>query len=511
MPDSPDQTPEPEHYSLEEMMERLKERGHEEGELVTRADGTVAIKVRKRKRRTKQPFKEEAKRAQRMRIIQIGTVFFLATIALGTLVGMLFYYNSNAFRESTLKKISDWTGAHAELAEFSVTPNSAKAASAQFSWPAGNYLRTLQLSSTSAGLDLSSFIGNKWGGTTVLSKSGKLVLGNVEKDAPISHSRPASDESFPFSFTSYRCEKLDILGLRDNQSPWLTIEGTEASLLKTTRGSQTRFTGGLMKLPGFQKMKVDRASIYFEGGSMRVETLRLKALEGTGTLELENSLELYSPARVEMQLKLENFPLDILMGQELDVIFSGFVHHSQNDLDRICSFSIGDADSYKVQLSFRGSERDSLTVRNLPFLRELSTELQNPEYARQFAFTDRVEGKLIRTAHSTKIHDLRMEKKGHFAIRGNMEVIDRILTGTLQVGLPTELLWNAEQHAALKLLFDRQEDGFLWCEIELSGQPSKPMDNFTELYQKALEKTAATSPKPAQKKQKLNIEEELEE
>jgi hypothetical protein len=104
-----------------------------------------------------------------------------------------------------------------------------------------------------------------------------------------------------------------------------------------------------------------------------------------------------------------------------------------------------------------------------------------------------------------------MEKKGHFAIRGNMEVIDRILTGTLQVGLPTELLWNAEQHAALKLLFDRQEDGFLWCEIELSGQPSKPMDNFTELYQKALEKTAATSPKPAQKKQKLNIEEELEE
>lgn len=518
MPHSSDPTPESsseqEHYSLEEMMHRLKERGHEEGELVTRADGTVAIKVKKRKRRSKQPIKEQAKRAQRMRLLQIGAVFTVFTVVLATVVGMLFYYNSNAFREATRQKIADWTGADVELTDFSVTPNSAKAASAQLTWPEGNYLRSLQLSHPSAGLDLSSFVGNKWGGTTVLAKSGKLIFSDAKNSAPKSHASPAKGALFPFAFTSYRCEKLDIIGLRDNQSPWFQVEGTEASLIKTTRGTQTRFTGGSIKLPGLQKINVDRGSIYFELGQMRIEKLRLKAGEANGSLELENSIELYSPARAEMKVMLENFPLDVLMGQELDVIFSGYVNTSQDSLNRLCSFRIGDLNSFKLQLGFRSTERDSLTIRNLPFLRELSTELQNPEYARQFAFTDRVEGELTRTVNSTKISELRLEKKGHFAIRGDIEVIDRILTGTLEVGLPTELLLNQEEHGALKRVFNRQEDGFLWCTVELSGQPSKPLDNFASQYQRALEQESASAtsqPKDQPKDQpKLDIEAELE-
>jgi hypothetical protein len=514
MPDSSEPTSDPsseqEHYSLDEMMQRLKERGHEEGELVTRADGTVAIKVKKRKRRSKQPIKEQAKRAQRMRLFQIGTVFTLLTIVLATAVGMLFYYNSNAFREATLQKISEWTGANVELAEFSVTPNSARAGNALFQWPEGNYLRSLQLTHPSAVLDITSFIGNRWGGTAVLAKSGKLVFSDAKSSAPKSFANPATSATFPFAFSSYRCEKLDITGLRDNQSPWFQVEATEASLIKTSRGAQTRFTGGMIKLPGMQKINVDRGSIYFELGQMRIEKLRLKVGEGTGSMELENSIELYSPTRAEMQVMLENFPLDVLMGQELDVIFSGFVDTPSNSLNRLCSFTLGDLDSFKLQLGFRGSERDALTVRNLPFLRELSTELQNPEYARQFAFTDRVEGELIRTANSTKINELRLEKKGHFAIRGQIEVIDRILSGTLQVGLPTELLWNSKEHGALKRIFTRQQDGFLWCSVELSGQPGKPMDNFTSQYQRALEQESASPTAPPVKKPELDIEKELE-
>jgi len=67
---------EPESYTLDQMMERLKERGNEEGELVTRADGTQALKVKKRKRRSEQPHKEAAKRQQKIRLFQLGLVFF---------------------------------------------------------------------------------------------------------------------------------------------------------------------------------------------------------------------------------------------------------------------------------------------------------------------------------------------------------------------------------------------------------------------------------------------------
>ena len=63
-------TGDPERYSLEEMMERLKAKPSStpdpaDGELVTRADGTQAIKVRKRKRRSHQPQKEARTRARR--------------------------------------------------------------------------------------------------------------------------------------------------------------------------------------------------------------------------------------------------------------------------------------------------------------------------------------------------------------------------------------------------------------------------------------------------------------
>ncbi|MBU6327458.1 MAG: hypothetical protein KGQ89_07515, partial [Verrucomicrobia bacterium] len=66
---------EPESYSLEEMMRRLKERGHNEGELVVRSDGTQALKVKKRKRRSNQPHKEEMKRAQQFRVVQLAIAF----------------------------------------------------------------------------------------------------------------------------------------------------------------------------------------------------------------------------------------------------------------------------------------------------------------------------------------------------------------------------------------------------------------------------------------------------
>ncbi|MEY3896152.1 MAG: hypothetical protein RLZZ214_1672, partial [Verrucomicrobiota bacterium] len=59
MPASPS---EPEKYSIDEMMDRLKSSpppNPEDGELVIRPDGTQAIRVKRRKRRTSQPVKRE--------------------------------------------------------------------------------------------------------------------------------------------------------------------------------------------------------------------------------------------------------------------------------------------------------------------------------------------------------------------------------------------------------------------------------------------------------------------
>lgn len=508
MPSQLDPQEEPEKYSLDEMMERLKERGHEEGEMVTRADGTVAIKVKKRKRRSKQPHKEQAKRTQRLRLLQIGAAFFLITAVIATAAGMLLYYNSNSFREGTLQKIATWTGADVEMVEFTVTPNTAKCATASFVWPEGNYLRSLQVMYPSAHLDISSFLGNKWGGTTVVGKTGKLTFSAASADAPKRSTEPATTTTFPFGFSSYRCEKLDITGLLADGQPWFTVEGTEASLIKTTRGSQTRFTGGLMKLSGFQSMLIDRGSIYFEQGQMRVENFRLKPTAGDGTLEIQNQIELYSSESAKLELLLNEFPLESLLGNEMDVIFKGHVDTPTSALNRLLTFTPGEMQSLKMQVGFRGSERDPLTIRNLPFLQELSRELQNPEYAREYGFSDRVEGELLRSHGETRLQGLRLEKKGSFCIHGEAFVKNGALGGTLQIGLPISLLSDHQLHGHLKQVFTRQEDGYVWCEVELSGQPGQPKDNFADLLRAiALRPTAESSPQTPVRE--LDIEKEL--
>lgn len=258
-------------------------------------------------------------------------------------------------------------------------------------------------------------------------------------------------------------------------------------------------------------MRVDRGSIYFELGQMRWENVRLRPLAGNGMMEMENSIELYSPDKSQMQILLEEFPLEILLGNELDVIFSGHVDTPSSAVNRLFSVTAGDLKSLKIQIGFRGSERDALTIRNLPFLGELSRELQNPEYARQFIFSDRVEGEFLRSDGESRIKGLRLEKKGNFAIHGEVIVKNNELSGTLQVGLPNSLLIDVEQHAGLKQLFTRQEDGYVWCEVKLSGKPGQPQDNFATQLEQALSRLSNTNSNTAPAKKAKSIEDELAE
>lgn len=510
MPTVPEK--EPENYSLEEMMQRLKERGHDEGEMVTRADGTVAVKVRKRKRRSTQPHKEQAKRQQRMRMLQLALAFCLITGVIALAVGMLLYYNSNAFREATRDKIAAWSAAEVEIAEFTVTPNNARFVTANFTWPEGNYLRQLQLSQTDANLDLSSFIGSKWGGTSVRAKTGKLSFSAAKPDAAKRIGESPGATAFPFAFASYRCESLNISGLAKDRQPWMSVEGTEASLTKTSLGAQTRFVGGVLKIAGFQPLLIDRGNLTFEQGQMKIDNMRLKPTKGTGSLELQNSIDLYRAESSKLEVMLTEFPIEALLGNELDLLVIGKVDTPRDAINRLISFVPGDFSSLQLQIGFFGSERDALTLINLPFLETLSTEFRNPDYSQQYVFSDRVEGELIRTAASTRLQGLLLEKKGSFIIRGEISVTNGKLGGALDVGMPPSQFIDQETNPALKTVFSRQEDGYQWCRVELSGVPGQPKDNFAQQLEQALASSppSATPAPSAPPPRELDIEKELD-
>src|SRR5687768_16151416 len=121
---------EPENYSIDEMMERLRNATEEapvNGERVIRADGTEAIRVRKRKRRSSQPVKEARTRTRRARIVQASAALVLVFVAAIICGSAIIYANSSPFREDLVRKIQQASGAEIELQQFRMNPKTANA------------------------------------------------------------------------------------------------------------------------------------------------------------------------------------------------------------------------------------------------------------------------------------------------------------------------------------------------------------------------------------------------
>ena len=153
---------EPEKYSIDEMMDRLKDspsENPEDGELVTRADGSQAIRVRKRKRRSSQPHKEEVQRTRRARIIQVSAALVLVLVAALAIGGAIAYANSSPFRRSLVRKIEQVSGATIELQLFRMNPQTANAGSFSLAWPDGNVLKSLSMRGLTAEIFPASFFG----------------------------------------------------------------------------------------------------------------------------------------------------------------------------------------------------------------------------------------------------------------------------------------------------------------------------------------------------------------
>ena len=95
-----------EHYSVDEMMDRLKHHNRDkeqqdkikDGELVTRPDGSQVIKVKKRRRRSKQPSK---KANPKLKWAIIGTASFLALALVAFTIFIIARYNGISFKEKT--------------------------------------------------------------------------------------------------------------------------------------------------------------------------------------------------------------------------------------------------------------------------------------------------------------------------------------------------------------------------------------------------------------------------
>ena len=109
------------------MMKNLKRKSQEvregeknDGELVTRADGSTAFKVKTRKRRSAQEKTAAKEKSQRKKIVILSSVviaLLLLGIGYGFVVG---YYNSGGFEKKFVASIQSSTGADVEVSSVGV-------------------------------------------------------------------------------------------------------------------------------------------------------------------------------------------------------------------------------------------------------------------------------------------------------------------------------------------------------------------------------------------------------
>ena len=496
---------EPEKYSIDEMMERLKNRPAEDpihdGELVTRADGSQAIRVRKRKRRSHQPHKEELRQLRRARMIQVSGALILLLLAAFGAGAAIVFANSSPFRQRLVAKIESASGAKVQLEQFRMNPTHANAGRLVLEWPEGNVLRDLQIRGLKAGIAPASFLGKSMGGDEVSCAEGILSLRIPDSSGPrIFQASPAAPVD-AIRFKNYAIPRFNLL-IGDSSAPIIRLLQSEASFQARNASGRPQLLlhRGELVIDGLPKLRLDRSHIEFRGTETDILGIRLRhESDNRGVFELSGSVSPYAADRPStLAVHLESYLLSGITGPELGRLFSGerTTGLSGEDnavkiagrIDTLASaksnyltFTPGPSPDSKLALEFRNSLTSHFELTGFPFLFGLA-RLLDDNWFEHPVFEADATGILRRENGVIALGELQLEQKGRMAIRGNLSMAaNRTLSGSLKVGIAEAMVATAANRR-LEAMLGPAEDGFRWMTLKISGTAAVPSDNFRELF-----------------------------
>jgi len=479
---------EPEKYSIDEMMDRLKntssDTAGEDGELVVRADGTQAIRVRKRKRRSSQPVKEGLVRNRRARFLQISAAMVLIIVAGLTIGAAVIYANSLPFREKLVRNISESTGADVDLQMFRMNPKSANATTLQLKWPVGNVLESLVVRGIVADIFPSSFLGKSMNGEEITVDFGSLALRIPKPGEPL-RTGAAQEGALPIKFNRYRVPHFNLT-LGDPTAPAVSLMKSEASFSPNALNGRIQFSlnQGDLTITGWPKLRMNRSFIEFRGREIDVVGLRLMdETDNRGVFELTGTVLPYSPERLStLSVQLESFPVGGLTSTAFGKLFSGRIDSLPTTKSNYLTFFPSETPATKLSVTFRSSLTSNMEVTGFPFLTALSQMLEDGWFQRPTFEGEDAAGSLLRDTASVSLQDLHFENKGRMALRGSISMAtNQSLSGNLEVGV-AEAMINTAKTPRLKSLFGPTKEGFRWVTLKIGGSAANPTDNFKDLY-----------------------------
>lgn len=478
---------EPDNYSIDDMIDRLKRRSTEEaaeaGELVTRADGTKAIRVRKRKRRSNQPHKDEQSKTRRMRILQVSGAFLLVVLAGLAAGGAMVFGNSPVYRNRVVAGVNVITGSNVDMREFRVNPKTANAGHLTLTWPEGHIMRRLFLYAVKAEISPASFLGKALTGEEITAAQAELTLDFPDLSQPRS-AQALSHEPMDIRFKRYAMNKV-LLTMGPKTNAILQLKDSEFAL--QDRGQSERpqllINRGLLQIPHAPTWRVDRGLIEFRGDEIDIISLRLlHETDNRGFMKLSGTVQPYETERQStLAVQLESFPFEGLVGNRLGKVFRGRVDSAEVARSNFFSFSPSPETNGVLAVTFESSLATPFEVGGFPAFPVLARLLDDNWFERP-VFEEEVRGTVRRADGEVVVADLECENRSRIALKANLRVTDdQRLTGTLRLGL-SETMLKASQNRRLDHVFKESGQGFRWVELAISGRADAPLDNFSALY-----------------------------
>jgi hypothetical protein len=473
-------------YTIDEMMGRLKKRKEAEmsPELVTRSDGSQALRVKKRKRRTDQSVDNETKLKKHIQIIQIvgGVLLLILVVLVGG--GGILHVNSASYRESLIGKLEVSSGADVAMEQFRMNPIEANASKTKFSWPGGNVLDKLDLGSITAAISPSTFVGDTFGGDEIVAASAKLSLKASDPSNPVRHvSRPAG--ALPVKFSRYAASSLDI-----NFGGFGGLSGTEGSLFPAPVAGQSelRFSGGLLKLTDWPQLSLDRSYIKVRNSELQIKSMRFN-IPGADDLKSSGGFIDFSGALTPigfygthtLSASLSNFPLSYLLGGDLGRFFVGRVDSVEIPDSNFLSFDVDSPENARLEVTATNALESRIDMSGFKFMQSLAVAFSDRWYEIPI-FDDDVTLVVKRAGQKSNISGINLVKRGKMVVRGELfNGEGGMIKGELRIGIP-ETTVIASGDKKLARMFGNVREGYRWIDVEIGGTAALPEDDFRTQY-----------------------------
>ena len=489
---------EPEKFSIDEIIDRLKQssadEAQEQGELITRADGTQAVRVRKRKRRSQQPEKAVAGQQRRSRMIQVSAVLILLLAAALVFGSAIIYANSSSFREKIIRLIGDCSGAQVKLERLRINPARAVAGQVTLTWPEGNALRELAVRGASADIAPSSFFGNSLHGEEVSCSQGLLTVAVPKPGEPL-RTGAALEGPSEVRFQRYAISKLQVR-FGDPVLPLAWLEDSEASFQPNNAGGrpQLLLNRGVIHMLGWPKLRLDRSHIEFPVGELNIVGMRLlPENDNLGTIELTGAVSPYAIDQSSvLSVRLESFPLPEIAGTDMGRLVSGRISSVTVPTNTLSLQGAPDLTPV-LTVTFQNPLASPVQIHHFPFITQLARAMEDNWFESPI-FEEDAKGMLVRSGSSVTLEGLDFRNKDRMAVRGTLTVTkDRKLSGALRVGITPAMVASAPNRN-LDLLAGPVEDGFRWFDLKIGGTSNAPTDDFLRLLEAAKSKTERTAP-----------------